>query len=357
MEMPGRKYNPQGYRYGFNGKENDRSGEWGLGLVQDYGFRLYNPGLGRFLSVDPLRESYPWYTPYQFAGNKPIVAIDLDGAEEEYKISVYQSMSTMSAAMDAGLSKQEAIGVYKKTLEQHKGFAGLENNKPAAILFFGAIAIPIGIAMGPEVVAALLIRGATLMNPSTLTSAVTGGSLAYGLAAPMGAPDLPDNPFDDLGRVARSAVAPWVLKSLEVFKYKTGIEVSRNALSGRLRNAVGETILEFTAFSGKKTGGKGGSLPTIPLNQRLFKFTEDRRAYDTETKMFETVALVLSKGKAKAGEVYKDVRATLEFTSQLKVCDSCEDVMSQFKKMFPNVNIKVTSSGAGSMEQYNNKKY
>jgi RHS repeat-associated protein len=81
MEMPGRKYNPQGYRYGFNGKENDRSGEWGLGLVQDYGFRLYNPGLGRFLSVDPLTESYPWYTPYQFAGNMPIEAIDLDGLE------------------------------------------------------------------------------------------------------------------------------------------------------------------------------------------------------------------------------------------------------------------------------------
>jgi hypothetical protein len=49
--------------------------------VQDYGFRLYNPGLGRFLSVDPLRESYPWYTPYQFAGNMPITSIDLDGAE------------------------------------------------------------------------------------------------------------------------------------------------------------------------------------------------------------------------------------------------------------------------------------
>jgi len=32
--------------------------------------------------VDPLSTSYPWYTPYQFAGNKPIWFIDLDGAEE-----------------------------------------------------------------------------------------------------------------------------------------------------------------------------------------------------------------------------------------------------------------------------------
>jgi hypothetical protein len=50
----------------------------------DYGFRIYNPAIGRFLSVDPLTKSYPWYTPYQFAGNKPIWAIDLDGLEEFY---------------------------------------------------------------------------------------------------------------------------------------------------------------------------------------------------------------------------------------------------------------------------------
>ncbi|UPT67149.1 MAG: hypothetical protein M0D57_00130 [Sphingobacteriales bacterium JAD_PAG50586_3] len=50
--------------------------------------RIYNPGLGKFLSVDPLRKNYPWYTPYQFAGNTPIQATDLDGAEEyHYSLS------------------------------------------------------------------------------------------------------------------------------------------------------------------------------------------------------------------------------------------------------------------------------
>jgi len=42
---------------------------------------LYNPSIGKFLSVDPLSPDYPWYTPYQFAGNMPISAIDLDGLE------------------------------------------------------------------------------------------------------------------------------------------------------------------------------------------------------------------------------------------------------------------------------------
>jgi len=47
--------------------------------------RGYDPRVGRFASVDPLTKKYPWYTPYSFAGNKPIVAADLDGMEEWMK--------------------------------------------------------------------------------------------------------------------------------------------------------------------------------------------------------------------------------------------------------------------------------
>jgi len=82
--MPERKFAASNqYRYGFNGKENDNELK-GNGNVQDYGMRMYDPRLGKFLSVDPLTQSYPWYTPYQFAGNKPIWCVDLDGLEEYY---------------------------------------------------------------------------------------------------------------------------------------------------------------------------------------------------------------------------------------------------------------------------------
>jgi len=81
MAMPQRTYNSPDYRYGFNGKEKDESGEWGDLTHYDYGFRIYNPGIGRFLSVDPLSPDYPMLTPYQFASNTPIVAKDLDGLE------------------------------------------------------------------------------------------------------------------------------------------------------------------------------------------------------------------------------------------------------------------------------------
>jgi len=63
--------------YGFNGKEKDK--ETG---TQDYGMRIYNPSLGRFLSVDPLSRSYPWNSPYAFAENDVIRSIDLEGLEK-----------------------------------------------------------------------------------------------------------------------------------------------------------------------------------------------------------------------------------------------------------------------------------
>lgn len=83
MLMPGRKFNGAGYRYGFNGKENDNEVKEGDGLQQDYGMRIYDCRLGRFLSVDPLSQEYPELTPYQFASNRPIDGIDQDGLEFE----------------------------------------------------------------------------------------------------------------------------------------------------------------------------------------------------------------------------------------------------------------------------------
>jgi RHS repeat-associated protein len=80
MNMPGRTFAAQsGYRYGFNGKEKDLDAGEG---IQDYGMRISDNRLGRFLSEDPITKKYPELTPYQFASNTPIQAIDLDGLEK-----------------------------------------------------------------------------------------------------------------------------------------------------------------------------------------------------------------------------------------------------------------------------------
>ncbi|WP_429064971.1 RHS repeat-associated core domain-containing protein [Chitinophaga sp. W2I13] len=82
MQMVGRTWNLGAgrYRYGFNGKENDNEVK-GEGNQIDYGMRIYDPRVGKFLSVDPLQKQYPELTPYQFTANNPIENVDLDGKE------------------------------------------------------------------------------------------------------------------------------------------------------------------------------------------------------------------------------------------------------------------------------------
>ena len=90
MEMPGRTYLASwaatpNYRYGYNGKEKNDEIE-GVGNEYDYGMRGYDSRIGRFWSVDPLQKKYPELTPYQYASNTPIQAVDLDGLEKQVAI-------------------------------------------------------------------------------------------------------------------------------------------------------------------------------------------------------------------------------------------------------------------------------
>jgi RHS repeat-associated protein len=84
--MPKRNGNTDAYRYGFNGKEKDNEVYNADGTEYDYGRRIYNPRLAKFMSVDPLTMRYPQLSPYQFADNTPIQAIDVDGLEK-FKIN------------------------------------------------------------------------------------------------------------------------------------------------------------------------------------------------------------------------------------------------------------------------------
>ena len=57
--------------YGYNGKRLDPA----AGLY-DYGFRDYKPMLGRFTTLDPIRDSHNWYV---YVNNDPVNFIDLWG--------------------------------------------------------------------------------------------------------------------------------------------------------------------------------------------------------------------------------------------------------------------------------------
>lgn len=79
MSMPRRDTTFSGsYRYKFNGKEVDKDIQ---GADYDYGFRIYDPRIGKFLSIDPMTISFASWTPYSFAMNRVIDGVDLDGLE------------------------------------------------------------------------------------------------------------------------------------------------------------------------------------------------------------------------------------------------------------------------------------
>jgi RHS repeat-associated protein len=77
---PGKVVTPNDYRYGFQGQEKDDELK-GKGNSLNYTFRMHDPRIGRFFAVDPLTAKYPYYSPYQFSGNRVIDMIELEGLE------------------------------------------------------------------------------------------------------------------------------------------------------------------------------------------------------------------------------------------------------------------------------------
>ncbi|QQR97184.1 MAG: hypothetical protein IPK18_09870 [Sphingobacteriales bacterium] len=51
----------------------------GSGNSLDFGARIYDSRLGKWLSTDPLQTKYPNLTPYNFVANNPILFVDPDG--------------------------------------------------------------------------------------------------------------------------------------------------------------------------------------------------------------------------------------------------------------------------------------
>jgi RHS repeat-associated protein len=114
MQMPGRTFaGSEEYRYGFQGEEQDDEVK-GEGNSIHFTFREYDPRVGRFFAVDPLTASYPYYTPYQFSGNRPIDMIELEGLEPTESGS-YSGEGAYASQIDENGNVCEDTECYKWT--------------------------------------------------------------------------------------------------------------------------------------------------------------------------------------------------------------------------------------------------
>ncbi len=74
--MQERVFSSSAYRYGFNGKEEETDG---TADNYDFGARIYDGRLGRWLAVDPLYFFFKKYSTYNISVNSPIRLLDIDG--------------------------------------------------------------------------------------------------------------------------------------------------------------------------------------------------------------------------------------------------------------------------------------
>ena len=137
MQMPGRSYIAPGslnYRYGFNGKENDNEVK-GVGNEIDYGMRVYDPRVGRFLSLDPLQVEYPMLTPYQYAGNGPISGIDLDGKEFEWAMLEWAESKMFGTTHLKGIEDGVTERIVQSAKDAYNGIKNLITKKGGSSVY------------------------------------------------------------------------------------------------------------------------------------------------------------------------------------------------------------------------------
>ena len=118
MLEPLRSFSNENYRFGFNGKENDNESV-GTGDYENYGMRIYDSRVGRFISIDPLFNKFPWWSPYAFAGDNPIWAKDLDGLETD-KVN-----DKLSYTPTPVLTNSEQVKLFQERQIAHAIGAGL----------------------------------------------------------------------------------------------------------------------------------------------------------------------------------------------------------------------------------------
>lgn len=90
--IPNRNFSHATYRYGFNGMEKDNEVK-GDGNSLDFGARIYDSRLGRFLIQDKFSNKFPNFSTYLYAGNSPIGALDVNG--DSLYILAYTNMKAL----------------------------------------------------------------------------------------------------------------------------------------------------------------------------------------------------------------------------------------------------------------------
>mgnify|MGYP002777794617 CR=1 FL=1 len=203
--------------FGYHGQEHDRE----VGL-HNFGARLYDPALCRFLAPDPQRQ---FASPYVFAANNPLMVTDPDGELSTWAlVGIGAAMVAVAAAgvalsLATGGSSFAAAGAANAALASSAGMTG------------GAATSAAGVAAG--------VSGTVGGGTVAAAAGASGGAMAAsGAAAAAG------------GAAASSQVIAGVTVSAAAVKF--GVTVAGSTLSG-----IGVSGLTYTIQHGRDFTAEG----------------------------------------------------------------------------------------------------
>ena len=119
VSLDGRTVEGDFYRRGFNGLEKDYEVK-GAGNSYDFGARMYDPRVGRWLTIDPECKIYPSQSSYTFVLNNPIVFIDPDGRKVEIYDKDGNKVATLSNSgivIEKGMENSYILKSYLESKE------------------------------------------------------------------------------------------------------------------------------------------------------------------------------------------------------------------------------------------------
>jgi RHS repeat-associated protein len=129
VTLDGRTIESDFYRRGFNGMEKDDELK-GSGNSYDFGARMYDSRVGRFLSLDAFASKFASMSPFSFAANIPIMGKDINGdslyimivigSEPSFDVAAITRMKNIEKNKNFNRNSDKVIELYVSNLSDIK---------------------------------------------------------------------------------------------------------------------------------------------------------------------------------------------------------------------------------------------
>ena len=189
--------------YRFLGNELYTSNSLGL---YDFSARMYDPTLGRFLSVDPMAEGYRHLSPYAYCAGNPVVYVDKDGQVIGRVVvgAVVGAAINGGIALLSGESGREVLGAVARGAVDG-GIAGLTFGMSMGTTLAGKIAVSAAVGAATSTASSTVGQ---LVESGGVDAKVVATDAAVGAVVGGASRVFPFNTLENANKKATSHLSP-----------------------------------------------------------------------------------------------------------------------------------------------------